>query len=109
MILHHRMVLHVPEKRLVDGKLEDVTIGQGSVKFALAAHLLDAGIDSYYTQEVEGRYKGRKYPEIIATVFTDDPEAVAEIFTRFFAKYNRDLQQERYAYEKDNELRIITT
>lgn len=109
MELRHRIILHLPEKKFVDGRLEDITIGRTSVSDTFEERLQNIGADGYYTQKATGHYKFRSYPETIFTLYCGDEDDVGKIikvFEDLFTEHREEVQQEAIAYEIGDRLYI---
>ena len=99
-----KFVLHIPCKKYVDGKLVD----NAYKKFieAMAQKLADIGVHGWYMLDAQGYYKRRMYDEKLMVIFHDGYE-VANAFRQTCREFDKELGQEVYAYEKDNELIVF--
>ena len=99
-----KFILHIPCKKYFDGRLVD----NDYKKFidTMAQKLADIDMHGWYILDARGYYKGRMYDEKLMVVFYDGDE-VAELFKQVCRELDKDLGQEAYAYEKDNELIVF--
>lgn len=99
-----KFILHIPCKKYVDGKLVD----NGYEKFidAMVMNLKVIGVHGLYIVDAKGYYMGRTYDEKLMVVFRSGDE-VAEAFRKACREFDKELGQEAYAYEKDNELIVF--
>ena len=103
MKLTHKLVFHIPEMAMVDGRITPVAIDELLAR--LAEELQKVGVLSLYTINATGFYKGRSYPEKLVTLFwQSDTEPLQGLFRLWFQKHNDQLQQEAMAYEVDGVL-----
>lgn len=100
-----KFILHIPCKKYVDGKLVD----NGYEKFIDTMYdtLGIMGTKGLYMVDAKGYYIGRTYDEKLMVVFRSGDE-VAEAFRKACREFDKELGQEAYAYEKDNELVVFT-
>lgn len=107
MVLSHKLVFHIPQKKWQDGCLEPIS---DDISVNLIKDLNKAGCDSMYLQKVTGCFKGRSYPELLITLFClcDTDAKIAEgIFEEWVHQYGEALEQEEWAYEKDGKMIIF--
>ena len=106
MILDTKYVLHIPTHKFEDEKV--TRINMKKCIGDLESRLNQSGYHSFYKTEVEGHYKSRIFDEVLITIFTSsETEAKPdEIFSQWFKDNNKELKQESFAYEKNNELII---
>ena len=99
-----KFTLHIPCKKYVDGQLLDN--GYKKCIDSIAQKLADIGVYGCYILEAQGYYKGRDYDEKLMVVFHSGDE-VADAFRQTCRELDKELGQEVYAYEKDNELVVF--
>ena len=100
----NKFTLHIPCKKYVDGKLID----NGYEKFidAMVMNLKVIGAHGLHVVDAKGYYAGRTYDEKLMVVFRSG-DKVADIFIQTCREFDKELGQEVYAYEKDNELIVF--
>lgn len=99
-----KFVLHIPCKKYVDGQLVD----NGYEKFidAMVMNLKVIGTHGLYIVDAKGYYAGRTYDEKLMVVFHSG-DKVADVFRHTCREFDKELGQEVYAYEKNNELIVF--
>ena len=99
-----KFIIHIPCKKYVNGNLLDN--GYDKCIDVMANKLADIGVHGWYLLDAQGYYKGRIYGEKLMVVFHSGDE-VAEVFKQTCNELDKELRQEAYAYEKDNELIVF--
>ena len=99
-----KFILHIPCKKYVEGELVD----NGYEKFidAMVQKLTDIGVCGWYMLDAKGYYKSRMYDEKLMVIFYDGDE-VTKAFIQTCRELDKELGQEVYAYEKNNELIVF--
>lgn len=100
-----KFTLHIPCKKYVGGHLVDN--GYKKCINAMAQKLADIGVYGWYMLDAQGYYKSRTYDEKLMVVFCSGDE-VADAFRQTCRELDKELGQEVYAYEKDNELVVFS-
>lgn len=99
-----KFTLHIPCKKFVGGYLVDN--GYKKCIDAMAQKLADIDVHGWYILDAIGYYKGRAYDEKLMVVFYSGDE-VEDVFRQTCRELDKELDQEAYAYEKDNELVVF--
>ena len=110
MELKNKLVLHIPEKAWCENHMEDIDI---DAEMGDLLHKLEnAGVSSFYIQNVTGYYKGREYPERLLVIFCDfisKASALVNVFENWLLSHNGMLRQEAFSYEWNGELIVKET
>ena len=93
----HRYVFHIPCAVYDEGALKPAPCQQVIDELA---EVLYKHTDGFFVQDAVGYYKGRSYAEKLLVAYTDADVAGD------FVRIARILEQECYAYERDDELFI---
>lgn len=99
-----KYVFHVPCLKYKDGRLV-YNFYQECIDI-MAKKLVDIGVNGFYVIDAVGCYKMREYNEKLLIVFSDN-ESVADLFKQTCKKLHGELEQEVYAYERDNEINFF--
>lgn len=103
--LEHKLVLHVPTKKLAENELVDV-----DYKKFIEAIIKGLAVAGCTFTQVTGYYKRRVYPEMLVTIFLNNEQLsrVDYWFRHAMVKCHLEMQQEAYAYELDGKMHILS-
>lgn len=103
----HKFSFHIPQVAYVNG--EYIAVPHEEFENALGEKLLELGIDAWYVIASTGIYKGRRYPQNIMVVYCDEnkEDSVAGAFKNVCKVMGKAMQQEKFAYELNDNIYIF--
>lgn len=100
-----KYVLHIPLYRNVEGRLKPIE--PSSIIDELILNLEENNVNSFYTQKIKSYYNSKSFDEMIITIYTSKESEIEDIFTSWCRNNHDILQQDCYAFEKNDELYIF--